>query len=119
MSGPKRWEWPCSVPGCKLASTFVQGWTCGLCLLCFVFVRDTGCIGDQQAATVGQLCTKRGEAKTTFGTGEFMLVNTGEGKPLASKHLLSTALYQLKPGDDMYDTEPCSVCACVCFTVCF
>ena len=37
----------------------------------------SGALGDQQAATVGQVCTRPGEAKNTYGTGNFMLLNTG------------------------------------------
>ena len=37
-----------------------------------------GDLGDQQAATVGQVCFSVGEAKNTYGTGNFMLLNTGE-----------------------------------------
>jgi glycerol kinase len=40
-------------------------------------VRLTGILGDQQAATVGQVCFAPGEAKNTYGTGNFMLLNTG------------------------------------------
>ena len=38
-----------------------------------------GDLGDQQAATVGQTCFSPGEAKNTYGTGCFMLLNTGDG----------------------------------------
>ena len=56
-----------------------------------------GCLGDQQAATLGQLCITPGQAKNTYGTGCFMLLNTGE-KCVPSTHgLLSTCLYQLGP----------------------
>ena len=63
----------------------------------FSGVPITGCIGDQQSAMVGQRCFEPGQAKTTYGTGAFTLINTGEtSKP--SKHgLLSTVLYQLGP----------------------
>lgn len=54
----------------------------------------TAMIGDQQSAMVGQRCFQVGQAKITYGTGAFMLVNSGT-KPTPSKHgLLSTALYQ-------------------------
>ena len=39
----------------------------------------TGALGDQQAATVGQVCLAPGEAKNTYGTGNFLLLNTGNG----------------------------------------
>jgi glycerol kinase len=54
-----------------------------------------GIAGDQQAATFGQACLKPGMAKNTYGTGCFMLMNTG-GQPVASKNkLLSTVGWQL------------------------
>jgi glycerol kinase len=54
-----------------------------------------GILGDQQAALVGQTCFRSGEAKNTYGTGCFLLMNTGE-KPVESKHgLLTTVAYQL------------------------
>ena len=54
-----------------------------------------GVIGDQQAAAVGQRNFNPGDVKTTFGTGAFMLVNTGP-EPFASRHkLLATVAYQL------------------------
>jgi glycerol kinase len=55
----------------------------------------TGCLGDQQAALVGQTCFEAGMAKNTYGTGCFMLMNTGT-QPVHSTHgLLTTVAYQL------------------------
>jgi glycerol kinase len=54
-----------------------------------------GVAGDQQAALFGQMCSSPGMAKCTFGTGAFMLLNTGE-KPVASKNqLLTTIAWQI------------------------
>ncbi len=54
-----------------------------------------GIAGDQQAAAVGQACFKRGEVKSTYGTGCFLLLNTGDAA-LASDHgLLTTVAYQI------------------------
>jgi glycerol kinase len=54
-----------------------------------------GILGDQQAALVGQTCFKPGEAKNTYGTGCFLLMNTGE-QPVESEHgLLTTVAYKL------------------------
>ncbi|QDH79091.1 glycerol kinase GlpK [Echinicola soli] len=50
-----------------------------------------GIAGDQQAALFGQLCTQPGMAKTTYGTGCFMVMNTGE-KPVKSKNQLLTTI---------------------------
>jgi glycerol kinase len=50
-----------------------------------------GVAGDQQAATFGQGCFQKGMAKNTYGTGSFMLLNTGS-EPVASKHGLLTTI---------------------------
>jgi glycerol kinase len=58
-------------------------------------VAVAGILGDQPAALVGQTCFKSGEAKNTYGTGCFLLMNTGE-KAVPSKHgLLTTVAYKL------------------------
>src|SRR5439155_8891576 len=55
----------------------------------------TGNLGDQQAALVGQTCFAPGESKNTYGTGCFLLLNTG-AKVVASRHgLLTTVAYKL------------------------
>ena len=54
-------------------------------------IRIAGIAGDQQAALFGQNCFERGQAKNTYGTGCFMLMNIGE-KPTASKHQLITTV---------------------------
>ena len=50
-----------------------------------------GCAGDQQAATFGQACFEPGDSKNTYGTGCFMLLNTGD-RPVPSKHNLLTTI---------------------------
>ncbi|XP_016314858.1 glycerol kinase-like isoform X1 [Sinocyclocheilus anshuiensis] len=55
----------------------------------------SGCLGDQSAALVGQMCFKDGQAKNTYGTGCFLLKNVGT-KPVVSDHgLLTTVAYKL------------------------
>ncbi|KAM3584869.1 uncharacterized protein V6R79_001433 [Siganus canaliculatus] len=55
----------------------------------------SGCLGDQSAALVGQMCFQDGQAKNTYGTGCFLLRNTGT-KPVMSDHgLLTTVAYKL------------------------
>ncbi|XP_072302985.1 glycerol kinase isoform X2 [Eucyclogobius newberryi] len=55
----------------------------------------SGCLGDQSAALVGQMCFQDGQAKNTYGTGCFLLRNTGS-KPVMSDHgLLTTVAYKL------------------------
>lgn len=64
-----------------------------------------GILGDQQAALVGQACLRRGEAKNTYGTGCFLLMNTGE-KPVASTHgLLTTVAYKFGNNEAHYALE--------------
>jgi len=57
-------------------------------------VAIAGDLGDQQAALVGQACFKLGEAKNTYGTGCFMLMNTGEKAVLSNFGLLTTLAYK-------------------------
>jgi glycerol kinase len=65
-----------------------------------------GCLGDQQAALVGQKCFHPGDAKNTYGTGCFLLFNTGT-QPVISNHgLLSTAGYDIPAlGPPVYALE--------------
>jgi glycerol kinase len=56
-----------------------------------------GDLGDQQAALFGQTCFAAGEAKNTYGTGCFMLVNTGSRPFSSASGLLTTVAYQLGP----------------------
>jgi glycerol kinase len=59
-------------------------------------VKILGIAGDQQAATVGQGCFKPGMAKSTYGTGCFALLNTGDTPVVSRTRLLTTIAYQLK-----------------------
>jgi glycerol kinase len=64
-----------------------------------------GILGDQQAATFGQACLEVGEAKNTYGTGNFVLLNTGT-EPQRSEHgLLTTVCYRLGAADAVYALE--------------
>ncbi len=54
----------------------------------------TGCAGDQQAALFGHTATRAGESKCTYGTGNFLLMNTGN-KPVASERLLTTIAWRI------------------------
>jgi glycerol kinase len=54
----------------------------------------TGILGDQQAALVGQTCFEPGEAKNTYGTGSFLLMNTGEHPVVSKFGLLTTVAYK-------------------------
>ncbi len=59
--------------------------------VCGFEIPIASCIGDQQAALFGQGCFKKGSVKTTYGTGCFMLMNTGS-KPITSKNNLLTTI---------------------------
>jgi glycerol kinase len=64
-----------------------------------------GILGDQQAATFGQACLSVGEAKNTYGTGNFVLLNTGL-EPVASRNgLITTVCYQLGSSQPVYALE--------------
>jgi len=65
----------------------------------------TGVLGDQQAATVGQVCFAPGEAKNTYGTGNFLLLNTGEEIVRSANGLLTTVAYQLGDAKPVYALE--------------
>ncbi|MDY0277336.1 MAG: glycerol kinase GlpK [Acholeplasma sp.] len=61
-------------------------------------------IGDQQGALFGHLCTKKGEAKITYGTGCFILVNTGDERFVSKNGLLTTVAWKVN-GDLQYAIE--------------
>ncbi|HUZ24567.1 MAG TPA: glycerol kinase GlpK [Streptosporangiaceae bacterium] len=65
----------------------------------------TGDLGDQQAATVGQVCFAAGEAKNTYGTGNFLLLNTGPELVRSQHGLLSTVCYQFGDSRPAYALE--------------
>ena len=65
----------------------------------------TGILGDQQAAMFGQVCFAPGEAKNTYGTGNFMLLNTGSEMVRSKNGLLTTVCYQLGTEAPVYALE--------------
>ncbi|WP_019819491.1 glycerol kinase GlpK [Saccharomonospora saliphila] len=68
-------------------------------------VKLAGVLGDQQAATVGQLCFRPGEAKNTYGTGNFLLLNTGHELVRSEHGLLTTLAYQFGDAKPVYALE--------------
>ena len=68
-------------------------------------VRLSGILGDQQAALFGQACLQPGEAKNTYGTGCFMLMNTGEKIVPSTYGLLTTLAYKLGDAKPVYALE--------------
>jgi len=63
-----------------------------------------GILGDQQAALVGQTCFAKGDAKNTYGTGSFLLVNTGT-EAVASDKLVTSVGYKLGDAEAVYVLE--------------
>ncbi|SDI97746.1 glycerol kinase [Actinokineospora alba] len=68
-------------------------------------VKLSGDLGDQQAATVGQVCFRPGEAKNTYGTGNFLLLNTGHELVRSEHGLLTTVCYQFGEDKPVYALE--------------
>lgn len=61
-----------------------------------------GCAGDQQAACIGQGLFAKGQVKCTYGTGAFILINTGTSPVPSSTGLLTTPCYQLGPDAEVF-----------------
>jgi glycerol kinase len=68
-------------------------------------VQIAGDLGDQQAATFGQTCFDVGEAKNTYGTGNFLLLNTGTEAVTSKNGLLTTVGYKIGDNDAIYCLE--------------
>ena len=64
----------------------------------------TGVVGDQQSAAIGQCCFEPGSLKSTYGTGAFVLLNTGNKKIYSKNRLLTTIAYRIK-GKTTYAME--------------
>ncbi len=67
-------------------------------------IRIAGCAGDQQAAAIGQACTRAGAAKTTLGTGAFLIAHTGADIVTSRHRLLTTVAWRLN-GHQAYAME--------------
>ncbi len=84
-----------NIPMCMLPTVRPSAYDYGQVSFLRSDVHVTGVIGDQQAALFGQTCFESGESKNTYGTGCFLLVNTGD-KPVLSKNgLLTTVAWQI------------------------
>jgi glycerol kinase len=77
----------------------------GTCTTSLPGVPLTGILGDQQAATFGQGAFDAGEAKNTYGTGNFLMLNTGTQPVASSNGLISTVAYQLAGSPAHYALE--------------
>jgi glycerol kinase len=71
----------------------------------FAGVQVAGDLGDQQAATFGQTCFAVGEAKNTYGTGNFLLLNTGTEAVQSKNGLITTVGYKIGDQDAVYCLE--------------
>jgi glycerol kinase len=71
----------------------------------FAGVQVAGDLGDQQAATFGQTCFSPGEAKNTYGTGNFLLLNTGTEAVQSKNGLITTVGYKIGDQDAVYCLE--------------
>ncbi|MDA3625756.1 glycerol kinase GlpK [Saccharopolyspora oryzae] len=71
----------------------------------FAGIPIAGILGDQQAATFGQACLSPGEAKNTYGTGNFVLLNTGTERVISENGLLTTVGYKIGSNDTVYCLE--------------
>jgi glycerol kinase len=71
----------------------------------FTGVPIAGILGDQQAATFGQACLDVGEAKNTYGTGNFLLLNTGTEAVQSKSGMLTTVGYKIGDNDAVYCLE--------------
>jgi glycerol kinase len=77
----------------------------GTCAVGLPGVPIGGAFGDQQAALFGQTCFDEGEAKCTYGTGAFLLLNTGDRISSSDHGLLTTVAYALEDRPPVYATE--------------
>ncbi len=58
-------------------------------------IKISAVLGDQQAAAIGQTCFEKGSVKSTYGTGAFLLMNTGEKKIMSKNKLITTICYRI------------------------
>ncbi|MFO1103054.1 MAG: glycerol kinase GlpK [Methylocystis sp.] len=87
-------------PGC-LPTICSSSEVYGDCVGALAGVPLAGALGDQHAALLGQACVKAGDAKNTYGTGCFLLMNVGETPRVSTQGLLTTLAYKLG------DARPC------------
>jgi glycerol kinase len=94
------------IPRAVLPEIVPSSGVCGeACVAPLAGVPIAGILGDQQAALVGQTCFKPGEAKNTYGTGCFMLLNTGDRIVQSSAGLITTVAYQFQGQAACYALE--------------
>ena len=84
-----------NIPMCMLPTVRPSAYNYGELSFMRSDVRICGVVGDQQAALFGQTCFEAGESKNTYGTGCFLLVNTGDKPVLSQNGLLTTVAWQI------------------------
>ena len=84
-----------NIPMCMLPTVRPSAYNYGELSFMRSDVRICGVVGDQQAALFGQTCFETGESKNTYGTGCFLLVNTGDKPVLSQNGLLTTVAWQI------------------------
>lgn len=93
------------IPRCMLPTVKSSGEIFGYTNIGGENVPIAGIAGDQQAALFGQNCFEKGEAKNTYGTGCFLLMNTGETRPVSQNGLLTTVAATLQGEQPQYALE--------------
>ena len=84
-----------NIPMCMLPTVRPSAYNYGELSFMRSDVRICGVVGDQQAALFGQTCFEAGESKNTYGTGCFLLANTGDKPVLSQNGLLTTVAWQI------------------------
>ena len=93
------------IPRAMLPTVKKSGATYGAANVGGVPIPVAGVAGDQQAALFGQTCFEVGEAKNTYGTGCFLLMNAGEKRPTSENGLLTTVASTLQGENTQYALE--------------
>ncbi len=93
------------IPRCMLPEVKSSGEVFGYANVNGVQIPIAGVAGDQQAALFGQACYEKGEAKNTYGTGCFLLMNAGEERPKSTNGLLVTVAATLAEEQTQYALE--------------
>ncbi len=93
------------IPRAVLPTIVSSGGVCGETRAPFPGVPVGGILGDQQAALFGQTCFSAGEAKNTYGTGCFALMNTGPEPVASTAGLVTTVAYRIDGGPPAYALE--------------
>ncbi len=92
------------VPRAGLPTVLDSAGDFGTCTILDTDIPITGVAGDQQAAAIGQACFAAGDIKSTYGTGCFVILNTGEEAITSKNRLLTTVAYRLN-GKTTYALE--------------